>query len=100
MYDLIQSLPPELSEQICLADRGYEGIAQLHDESYLFHKKKQNWKLFKEQRQSNRRLAQIQVKVEYVNRKSKVFRVLVERYHNWRKRFGLRFNLIAGLFNY
>lgn len=100
MYDLIQSLPPELSEQICLTDRGYKGLTKLHDESYLFHKKKRNWNLFKEQPQSNPQLDQIQVKVEYVKRKSKVFRVLVERDRSWRERFGLRFYLIAGLLNY
>jgi len=29
----------------------------------------------------------------------KVFRILSERYHNRRKRFGLRFNLIAAIYN-
>ena len=30
----------------------------------------------------------------------KVFHILSERYRNRRRRFGLRFNLIAGLYNY
>ncbi|MBT7069454.1 MAG: IS5/IS1182 family transposase, partial [Anaerolineae bacterium] len=29
-----------------------------------------------------------------------VFRILSERYRNRRKRFGLRFNLIASLYNF
>ena len=33
-------------------------------------------------------------------RSLKVFRILSERYRNRRKRFGLRFNLIAGLYNF
>jgi hypothetical protein len=37
--------------------------------------------------------------VEHVNRRLKVFRILGERYRNRRKRFGLRFNLIAALVN-
>jgi len=30
----------------------------------------------------------------------KVFRILSERYRNRRRRFGLRFNLIAALYNH
>jgi len=30
----------------------------------------------------------------------KIFRILSERYRNRRKRFSLRFNLLAGLYNY
>jgi hypothetical protein len=37
---------------------------------------------------------------EPVHRKLKIFNSLADRYRNRRKRFGLRFNLIAGLYNY
>ncbi|MBT7070475.1 MAG: IS5/IS1182 family transposase, partial [Anaerolineae bacterium] len=37
---------------------------------------------------------------EHVIGKLKVFRILSERYRNRRKRFGLRFNLIASLYNF
>nr|WP_084763132.1 MULTISPECIES: hypothetical protein [Nostocales] len=37
---------------------------------------------------------------EHINRKLKIFKILSDRYRNRRKRFGLRFNLIAGLYNY
>jgi hypothetical protein len=37
--------------------------------------------------------------VEHVLRHLKIFRLLAERYHNRRRRFSLRFNLIAGLYN-
>ena len=37
--------------------------------------------------------------VENVIRRLKIFRILSERYRHRRKRFGLRFNLIAGLHN-
>ncbi|MGI8656137.1 MAG: IS5/IS1182 family transposase, partial [Pyrinomonadaceae bacterium] len=29
-----------------------------------------------------------------------IFRIVSERYRNRRRRYGLRFNLIAGLYNY
>jgi len=35
-----------------------------------------------------------------MNRKLKIFRILAERYRNRRKRFGLRFNLIAAIVNF
>ena len=38
--------------------------------------------------------------VEHVIRSLKIFRILAERYRNRRKRFGLRFNLIAALYNH
>lgn len=48
----------------------------------------------------NRTLAQARVVVEHINRKLKIFRILAERYRNRRKRFGLRFNLIAAIINF
>ncbi|MEG4889204.1 IS5/IS1182 family transposase, partial [Microcoleus sp. F8-D3] len=30
----------------------------------------------------------------------KIFRILSSRYRNRRRRFGLRFNLISGIYNY
>jgi len=46
------------------------------------------------------KIAQVRILVEHVHRRLKVFRILSERYRNRRQRFGLRFNLIAGLLNY
>ena len=35
-----------------------------------------------------------------VIRSVKIFCILAERYRNWRKRFGLRYNLIAAVYNW
>lgn len=35
-----------------------------------------------------------------IYRKLKIFKILSSRYRNRKKRFGLRFNLIAGIYNY
>lgn len=51
----------------------------------------------KAQRRSNRNLARRRVIAEHVNRRLKIWRILAERYRNRRRRFGLRFNLIAAL---
>ena len=91
---------PMLPQQLCLADKGYQGIVKLHPNSCTPTKKPRKAKLDNCERQHNRLLAQWRVVVEHVNRRSKIFRILAERYRNRRRRFGLRFNLIAAIVNF
>lgn len=91
---------PMLAERLCFADRGYQGMAKLHPNSCTPTKKPRKGKLDKAERQHNRSLAQLRVVAEHINRKLKIFRILAERYRNRRKRFGLRFNLIAAIINF
>jgi transposase len=91
---------PLLPEQLCLADKGYQGLAKLHPSSCLPTKKPRNQKLAKSECQHNRFLARLRIVVEHVNRRLKIFRILAERYRNRRKRFGLRFNLISAILNF
>lgn len=83
-----------------LADKGYQGIVKLHPNSQTPIKKRKGKSLDIAERRSNRSLARRRVIIEHVNRRLKIFRILAERYRNRRRRFGLRFNLIAGLYNY
>jgi hypothetical protein len=84
---------------LCLADAGYQGLADLHANSRTPKKKSKHHPLTIEQKAANRELARQRIYVEHVIGKVKVFRILSERYRNRRKRFGLRFNLIASLYN-
>lgn len=83
-----------------LGDSGYQGLRKLHTKGLTPHKKPHKSELTDEQKVSNRELARRRVVVEHVIRSLKIFRILAERYRNRRKRFSLRFNLIAGLHNY
>ena len=83
-----------------LQDKGYQGIQKLHVNSRLPHKKPRGGQLSRAQKADNRALAQRRVLIEQVNRRLKIFRILSERYRNRRRRFGLRCNLIAALYNY
>lgn len=83
-----------------LAGKGYQGSTKLHRNSQTPQKKPKGETLSKPDQQQNRKLAQQRVIVEHVNRRLQIFRILPERYRNRRRRFGLRFNLIAGLYNY
>ncbi len=48
---------------------------------------------------TNRALSSQRLVWEQVSRKRKVCKILAERYRNRRRRFGLRLNLLAGLYN-
>jgi IS5 family transposase len=91
----------ELHESLeLLADSGYQGLSKLHDKSRTPKKRSKNRTLTKAERRANRELSQRRIVVENVIRSLKIFRILSERYRNRRKRFSLRFNLIAGLYNF
>ena len=87
------------SQMLVKADKGYQGIKKLHTNSETPHKKPYRGKLTREQRAENRKLARERIVVEHVNRRFKVFRVLSERYRNRQSRYGLRVNLVAGIYN-
>ena len=89
-----------LPELKVLADRGYQGICKLHKNSETPHKKSLRKPLSKEQKRYNAALNSRRVLVEHVIRKLKTFKILSLRYRSRRKRFGLRINLIAALYNY
>ena len=83
----------------CLADSGYLGLKKSHANSRLPAKKSKLHPLTEEQKVDNRQLSRERFVVEHIIRSVKIFRILAERYRNRRKRFGLRFNLIAALYN-
>ena len=80
---------PMLPEQLCLSDKGYQGITKLHSNSCTLTKKPRKAKLDKFERQHNRLLARLRVVAEQINRKLKIFLMLAEPYRNRRKRFGV-----------
>ncbi|WP_263983675.1 transposase family protein [Nostoc flagelliforme] len=57
-------------------------------------------RLTKEQKKYNRELNRLRIVVEHVNRRLKIFKILSDRYRNPHRRFGLRSNLIAGIYNH
>lgn len=83
-----------------IADKGYQGITKLHNLSQTPVKKYKKRKLTKEQKKSNRELNRLRIAVEHVNRRLKIFKILSYPYRNRHRRFGLRSNLIAGIYNY
>lgn len=84
----------------CLADKGYQGIQKYHYLSQTPKKKPKKGNFSILDRKENRALAKERIVIENVFAHLKRFRILQGRYRNRRKRFGLRFNLIASIYNY
>ena len=100
-FALYKASQLELHESVeLLADSGYQGLAKLHERSRTPKKKSKKRQLTKDERRANRELSRSRIVVENVIRSLKIFRIRLERYRNRRKRFSLRFNLIAGLYNF
>lgn len=100
-FSLYKHSKAELPEEVeCLGDSGYQGLPGLHENSRTPFKKPKGGELTQEQKEFNRQLASERVIVEHIIRHLKIFRILSERYRNRRRRFMLRVNLIAGLYNF
>jgi hypothetical protein len=82
-----------------IADSGYLGIRCLQNTSLVPKKRSKKTPLTKGEKQENRRISALRVLNENVIGKIKRFKILSDRYRNRRKRFGLRFNLIAAIYN-
>lgn len=82
-----------------LADSGYQGLTNVHANCQTPTKKTKLHPLTATQKALNRALSHQRILIENVLARLKVFRILSERYRNRRKRFGLRFNLIAAIYN-
>ncbi len=63
-------------------------------------KKSKKNPLIKEDKRNNKKLARERVVNENVIGMLKRFKIIADKYRNRRKRFGLRFNIIAGIYNW
>jgi len=80
-------------------DSGFQGIDKYHRNSETPKKKSKKNPLTKEEKANNTRLARERILVENINAVLKVFKLLAQKYRNRRKRYGLRANIICGIYN-
>lgn len=88
------------SEIRLITDTGYQGLQKIHQNSQMPKKKTKKNPLTKEDKINNQKLSAERVVNENVIGMIKRFKIISDRYRNRRKRFCLRFNLIAGLYNW
>jgi hypothetical protein len=75
-------------------------MQQIHTNTSTPKKKSKKNPLSRTDKRNNRHLSSQRVLNEHVIGKIKRFKIVADKYRNRRKRFGLRFNLIAGIYNY
>jgi hypothetical protein len=83
-----------------LADTGYQGIHKIHFNSQTPKKRTRKNLLSTTDQRENHLLSSKRVLNENIIGMLKRFKIVADKYRNRRKRFGLRFNLIAGIYNY
>ncbi len=83
-----------------ITDTGYIGIGKIQKNVILPQKSSKNKPLTKLDKRCNRIISSWRVLNENVIGMLKRFKIISDKYRNRRKRFGLRFNLIAGIYNY
>jgi len=83
-----------------LTDSGYLGIAKLHGNATLPKKRSKKHPLTRQDKAANRSISRRRVLNENVIGAVKKFKIVSDKYRNRRKRFALRFNLIAGIYNF
>ena len=100
-YHLYKNSNVHIHEQTqIIVDTGYQGIQNIHSKTRKPKKRSKKNPLTKTEKQNNRIISSERVMVEHVIRKIKIFRIMGERYRNRRRRFGLRLNLIAAIYNF
>jgi len=82
-----------------ITDTGYQGMKKLHERSELPKKRSKKRPLTIDDKKSNQKLASERVLNENVIGMLKRFKIISDKYRNRRRRFGLRFNLIAAIYN-
>jgi hypothetical protein len=83
-----------------VVDTGYIGIAKFHANSVLPIKRSKKKPLTKADKEFNRKVSSERVLNEQIIGLIKRFKIVSDRYRNRRKRFALRFNLIAEICNH
>jgi hypothetical protein len=81
-------------------DKGYVGLKKIHANTSMPKKKPKGKSLSKEEKKINRAISSRRMPNEHVFGILKRFDILASPYRNRRKRFALRFSLIAGIYNY
>lgn len=83
-----------------ITDTGYQGLQKIHSNANMPKRRNKKNPLTKQDKKNNQFLAKERVINENVIGMIKRFKIIAERYRNRRKRFCLRFNLVAGIYNW
>ena len=86
-------------ETQAFVDSGYQGLQKQHVRTEMPKKRSKKNPLTQADKVRNREISSARVPCENVIGKLKRFKIIADRYRNRRRRFGLRFFLIAAIYN-
>ena len=86
-------------ETKAVVDSGYQGLQKQHAKTNMPKKRSKKNPLSSSEKATNRAIASERVPCENVIAMLKRFKIIADRYRNRRRRFGLRFFLIAAIYN-
>ncbi len=99
-YALHKKEPPIPPDSRAFVDSGYQGLDKIHPQTELPYKATKTKPLDKEEKEYNHALSRCRVIVENIIGDIKTFKILSDRYRNKRKRYGIKFHIIAGIINF
>lgn len=82
-----------------VVDSGYQGLQKREQNVWLPFKGTKKKPLTQEQKDHNKALAQLRIKIEHKIGEIKVFKIASERYRNFQKKLHMRLNILAGAVN-
>jgi hypothetical protein len=98
-FNLHKQEPPLHPKSRAFADSGYQGLDKLHEETELPYKETKTKPLDREEKEYNRALSRVRITIENIFGDIKTFKILSDRYRNKRKRYNVKFKIIAGIVN-
>lgn len=101
MHDLAlhKEEPPIPPESRAFVDSGYQGLDKIHQATELPYKASKTKPLDRSEKEYNHALSRYRVIIENIIGDIKTFKILSDRYRNKRKRYGIKFHIIAGIVN-
>lgn len=99
-FKLFQTSKVRLRQQTeAVVDTGYLGLQNAHAKTSMPKKRSKHHPLTKQDKAANRAISKKRIACENVIAVLKRFKIIAGKYRNRRKRFGLRFSLIAAIYN-
>ena len=98
-FTLYKSEPPIPPGSRAIVDSGYQGFHHEHPDVDFPYKATKKKPLDREEKEYNTGLSRLRTKVEHILGDIKLFKILSDRYRNKRKRYNLKFQIIAGIVN-
>ena len=99
-FELHKTGPPIPKQARAFVDSGYQGLDKLHIQTELPYKATKTKPLDEEEKEYNQALSRLRVVVEPILGDIKTFRILADRYRNKRKRYDIKFKIVAGIVNF